>query len=49
MAEAARAGGYRFPAVIARMGAAYHAWAAEYLAGVERELALDLELAQDPR
>jgi DNA-binding PadR family transcriptional regulator len=36
--EALRAQGLRFPVVVGRMGAAYHAWAVEHLTQLEREL-----------
>jgi PadR family transcriptional regulator, regulatory protein AphA len=47
MAEALREQGQRFPLLIARMGAEYHAWAAAHLAGVERELAAELAPAAE--
>ncbi len=41
--EAMRAAGLRFPVVVGRMGAEYHAWAARHLAELEAELEADLE------
>ena len=37
--ETLRAAGLRFPVVVGRMGAEYHAWAARHLAELEAELA----------
>jgi DNA-binding PadR family transcriptional regulator len=39
--EALREAGLRFPVVIGRMGAAYHAWAVEHLTQLEMELRED--------
>jgi DNA-binding PadR family transcriptional regulator len=38
VAEQLRAGGLQAPAIVGRMGAEYHAWAAGYFAGLEAEL-----------
>jgi PadR family transcriptional regulator, regulatory protein AphA len=38
MAAAMEPAGYRFPLVVARMGAEYHEWAAAFLAKIEAEL-----------
>ncbi len=41
MGEALRAAGLRFPIVLGRMGAEYHAWAVEHLAELEAALTED--------
>jgi hypothetical protein len=40
--------GLRFPLIVARMGAAYHAWAIEWFAKVENELKADHDSHPNP-
>ncbi len=48
-AEALEHAGLRFPAIVARMGSAYHQWAATYLAALADELSADPTLDHPPQ